>query len=533
MGKSSKAPKTPDYAGLAQQQGEQDRLTAEYLTGANRPNQTDAFGNSITWNKDANGQWTQNTSMNPAIKGQWDQYFRNSSTAQTGLGNQLGAINKQGQFTAPEVPQYNPDGTKMTGGGGLMRPQGGPGGQAPSGADGNVSLADLEKISSGNPRFNSTAGQVGQHQGSNISQFTPGSLGGAQSLADSIRSYDGSGGKEVSDATYNAMTARTRQEQDRQQASLDNTLRMQGLQPGTEAYDRAMKNMMTARQDADYLASQNATLAGYDEANRQYLTNLQGQGQKFNQNMAIHQQGGQDYLTGLEGQVAGADNARSDYLTNMAGQNQQFNQDLSGYNANLASNSQRFNQNMAISAENRNRYLAALQGQGQKFGQELTEYNQPYQNAAMLSQLGTPYTPQFQGFSGATGYNPADLLGAANAGFNADMAKYNAGNSKKGSALGAGATLGAGYMMSDERLKYDIQPLTGKDALDKVMQLTGVQWRWKSDGSVDSGVIAQELERVLPSMVDSGELFKRVHYTGLVALLIESIKYLAAEGVPA
>lgn len=90
------------------------------------------------------------------------------------------------------------------------------------------------------------------------------------------------------------------------------------------------------------------------------------------------------------------------------------------------------------------------------------------------------------------------------------------------------------FHSSDNRLKTDIQPITG--ALDRVLALDGVTFKWNSlaagkDMSKSrAGVIAQQVEQALPEAVetkDSGYL--GVDYTQLVPLLIEAIKELRAE----
>ena len=90
--------------------------------------------------------------------------------------------------------------------------------------------------------------------------------------------------------------------------------------------------------------------------------------------------------------------------------------------------------------------------------------------------------------------------------------------------------------ISDERLKEDIKPITG--ALDKVGQLSGYTFTYKADGKQSAGVIAQEVEAVLPSAVtestlplktDDGVEYKTVQYDQLHGLLIEAIKELKAE----
>jgi hypothetical protein len=89
--------------------------------------------------------------------------------------------------------------------------------------------------------------------------------------------------------------------------------------------------------------------------------------------------------------------------------------------------------------------------------------------------------------------------------------------------------------ISDERLKDNIEVVDG--ALDKVKELKGVTFTRKQDGQESAGVIAQDVEKVLPQAVkhkalplqtgDDG-LFKTVQYDALHALLIESIKELSA-----
>lgn len=75
---------------------------------------------------------------------------------------------------------------------------------------------------------------------------------------------------------------------------------------------------------------------------------------------------------------------------------------------------------------------------------------------------------------------------------------------------------------SDVAVKEDIKPLTG--AVDKVKQLFGYSYKRKSNQQEEIGVLAHEVEKVLPSLVRGEEGNKRVAYGNLVALLIEAIK---------
>lgn len=80
---------------------------------------------------------------------------------------------------------------------------------------------------------------------------------------------------------------------------------------------------------------------------------------------------------------------------------------------------------------------------------------------------------------------------------------------------------------SDERLKNNIETIP--NALEKILQLRGVTFtKIDGDNRRHVGVIAQEVENVLPEVVYTDENgMKSVAYGNLVALLIEAIKELS------
>jgi Chaperone of endosialidase len=78
--------------------------------------------------------------------------------------------------------------------------------------------------------------------------------------------------------------------------------------------------------------------------------------------------------------------------------------------------------------------------------------------------------------------------------------------------------------VSDERLKANIQPLTG--ALSTVCQLQGVHYTM--GGQAQIGLLAQQVQSVVPEAVSaSGDGYLAVDYSRLVPLLIEAIKEIA------
>jgi hypothetical protein len=66
-----------------------------------------------------------------------------------------------------------------------------------------------------------------------------------------------------------------------------------------------------------------------------------------------------------------------------------------------------------------------------------------------------------------------------------------------------------------------------------VSNLRGITWEWREDAAADAqgkatmGVLAQEVERVFPELVETGaDGIKRVNYLGLIGPLIEAVKEL-------
>ena len=82
------------------------------------------------------------------------------------------------------------------------------------------------------------------------------------------------------------------------------------------------------------------------------------------------------------------------------------------------------------------------------------------------------------------------------------------------------------FFSSDERLKDNITPIEG--ALDKINQIGGYGFDWNDNSEHsghDVGVIAQEIEKVLPEVVvDRDNGYKAVRYDKIVALLINAVK---------
>ena len=94
----------------------------------------------------------------------------------------------------------------------------------------------------------------------------------------------------------------------------------------------------------------------------------------------------------------------------------------------------------------------------------------------------------------------------------------------------ATGTLSATIMTttSDERLKTNIETI--ENGLAKVSRMRGVSYEFKDGGHKGYGVIAQEIQDILPNVVQTNEDgFMRVSYNDIIGVLIEAIKDLKQE----
>lgn len=81
---------------------------------------------------------------------------------------------------------------------------------------------------------------------------------------------------------------------------------------------------------------------------------------------------------------------------------------------------------------------------------------------------------------------------------------------------------------SDVALKQDI--VTIPDAASIISAMRGVNFGWKNGGRKSIGVVAQEVEEILPEIVATDENgLKAVNYAALTGVLIEAVKDLQAQ----
>ncbi|MCF6359233.1 MAG: tail fiber domain-containing protein [Cyclobacteriaceae bacterium] len=138
--------------------------------------------------------------------------------------------------------------------------------------------------------------------------------------------------------------------------------------------------------------------------------------------------------------------------------------------------------------------------------------------------FNTDYTP-----NSTIGFNVADRLfvvgnGNSNIGRSDALIIYKNGN---------GTLAGTLTQLSDARLKQEVMPLAA--SLTKLRQLQGVHYKWNAVRphdmeSLQTGLIAQEIEKILPELVkEASDGYKSVNYVGLIPHLIEAVKELEAK----
>ncbi len=142
------------------------------------------------------------------------------------------------------------------------------------------------------------------------------------------------------------------------------------------------------------------------------------------------------------------------------------------------------------------------------------------------TQVGSISNAGSNNFQIASSISDGDLLLKGNDGgstitaLTLDMSA--AGAATFNSSVTAGGDVTA---FSDMRIKHDIETIEG--ALAKVSDMRGVYFK-RNNGEAGTGVIAQEIENILPEVVKDGE-YKSVAYGNMVGILIEAIKELKAE----
>jgi hypothetical protein len=301
-----------------------------------------------------------------------------------------------------------------------------------------------------------------------------------------------------------AILSRLQPQIQQEQAALTQQLANQGITPGSEAYNNAMR---TQGQQANDLYTQ-AALQGI---NLDTAANQQGYGQALSSAGLYNQGLGQDFSQGLSAQGLTNASIGQNFAQGQAAQamqnaaiGQNFGQGQSAAGLYNQAQNQGYNQNL----------------QGAQFGntaaqqalaQQLQLRNQPLNEISALMSGSQIQNPQFQGYTGsnvaaapvfqgaqAGGQQAMDVYGQQMAARNANVAALGQIGGAVGGLAAApmtgGGSLAGNFLKSDIRLKSNIVRI-GDHPLG-----IGI-YEYDIDGHRDVGVMAQEVLTVKPEAV--------------------------------
>jgi len=308
-------------------------------------------------------------------------------------------------------------------------------------------------------------------------------MGNAPTLQTGL-DYQGMEGWDKATALLNQrLQPQIQQSEDRLKAQLAN----QGVVAGTEAYNRAM--MQQGQKTNDLLTQ--AQLAGQNVQQNMFGQALQG-GNFANQAMLGQNQA-------QLGNVAQSNQAIQQNYQNQLAANQQNNAALQQMFA---------NQQAGASLSN--------QAQQQAYNQALTQYNMPLNTLSALRTGAQVQNPSFVNAPQQATTSGADILGATQMGYNAQMGDFNAQNAAQqnfnSGLMGLG---GAGIMaFSDIRMKENIKQIHWLPNGLPVYEFEyKPEYKDQAGHGKFVGVMAQEVELVQPeAVITNADGYKMVNY---------------------
>lgn len=166
---------------------------------------------------------------------------------------------------------------------------------------------------------------------------------------------------------------------------------------------------------------------------------------------------------------------------------------------------------------------AGLQANQQAYNQALTNYNMPLNTLSALRTGAQVQNPSFVNSANQATTSGADLLGAAQMGYNAQMGDFNAKNAAQANfnsgLMGLGGTLGAAALMSDIRTKENIKAIGWlPNGLPVYEYEYKPEWKDEAGHGKFVGVMAHEVEQIQPeAVITRPDGYKMVNYGALNA----------------
>lgn len=207
------------------------------------------------------------------------------------------------------------------------------------------------------------------------------------------------------------------------------------------------------------------------------------------------------------------------YATGYQNASNMANQDL-----NRSLQAQTSNQQSALTSAALLRDLGLTQQQmGLQGGQALANLGlgQQQLSQAQLDAIRNLPIEQQNIINAAIGLNPAGGSGMTT---KSSGTSSSSGSSSEGLFDGIGGMIGTAMFLSDERMKENAKQIS--DPLSKLNKIDGMQFNYRNSPFTTAGVMAQDVESVLPSAVEDVGV-KMVNYPEVTGLLVEAVKELA------
>ena len=300
-------------------------------------------------------------------------------------------------------------------------------------------------------------------------------------------------------------------------------------QTGTDSQGNPTYTATTSLSDVgqQLLNNQNNASLGLGSAITSQLGNVQNtMSQPFNPNLPqVGINAGQNYQDAAMQRLAPQISQQRELMTNQLA------------NSGIPVGSQAWQTAQMNQAQKENDLLAANTTQGfntglaanqQAYNQALTNYNMPLNTLSALRSGSQVQNPTFQNVPQQATTAGADVLGASQMGYNAQMGGFNAANAAQSNfnsgLMGLGGTLGAAALMapaSDIRMKENIEKV-GKMANGLNIYTYEYKPEFRNDPFAGHGkhigVMAQEVEEIMPEAVITRlDGYKMVNYGALNA----------------
>lgn len=339
MGKKS-TPKAPDTTAAAIATADANKQATQEQTVANRPNQTDIYGNTSTWSQDPKtGQWTQRQSLSGSSQAMLNQ----QNQLRSGLMGQA-ANNLRNPISMAGLPQY-------------------------SGYDQSKLQGVNTNIGRGVPEMGEMAGSYGP-MGQMAGSYGPmgqlansyGNMGKLQENYGPMGNVGAAGNfnmdprgnsQAIQDATYKLLSPQREMERNSEIQRLKN----QGLTEDSPAFQRAVQRL----DQGDTEAQLRSLLAGQQEYGNQFQRGMGQNQQNFGQRLSAA-----EFANQRQGQLFGQDMSRQGYTDQQ--QAQRFGQGMARAGYADQQQAQRFGQGM-------DRAQFANESQAQRFGQGIDRAN--------------------------------------------------------------------------------------------------------------------------------------------------------------